>query len=304
MGKRLLSVPYEVTVATKQGGLYLRAAKLFNFTTVRVTLREARDRADRFGCLTPEEMRCREMLKKYWLEPASALTEEDKSVLTHLVEHFEKRPVLGRSPGEYLKRINMLFSLAMMLETEPAAVRHFSEYLSALTTYDLEDMLLLGGAHMIDTAIRWQHFGAADKMLSRWLASSETASSVDSVRKFAGTISFNGHLWQAANLLDRVLPSLDAVQDQCSLSVSRTLALWRLCKHSIAGGKSTREKAQVSWALSQVKPDALVRMFDESITQAEELLVQYEGPARSEMNKWLDRCRKDRSRMAASWNNK
>ena len=41
---------------------------------------------------------------------------EKSMLLNRLVEHFEKRPVLGTSPGEYLKQINMSFSLAMILD--------------------------------------------------------------------------------------------------------------------------------------------------------------------------------------------
>jgi hypothetical protein len=299
--KKLLSVPQEITVATKYGGLPLRAAKLFDFRTVKMTLQEVRDEADRFGHFADEEMSVRQMLEKCWLQPASALSQDDKDQLNRLAKHFEERFRLGLSPGENLKRINMLFSLAMILGNESAAPHYFNEYISTLGCYDLGDMSLLGGAHMIDTAIRWHYFAAADKMLSQWVTHSEGANSIDSVKKFLSTISYDGHLWQIVTLVDRVLPSVHGIQDQCSLSVSKMLALGRLCRCTPTGGRTAREQAQISWALSHVDSEKLSEMFGKSIEEVQRLLAQYdENPLKREMNRWLDSCKKDRDAMANS----
>lgn len=301
LGETLLSVPQEITVATPKGSPNLRAAGLFNFTAMQMTLQEMRDQADQFGHFTAEEMTYRQLLQKYWMKPASALAAEDRTVIARLVEHFEERPILGMSPGERLKQINMLFSMAMILDNGPRAIRHFNEYLSALTSYDLHDMSLLGGSHMIDIAVRWQHFAAANRMLSRWVNSSEMAGSMGSIKRFLDSVPHNGHLWQAISLIDVILPSVDGIEDQSSLYMSKTLALRRLCEYHIAGAGTPRKEAQIGWTICHVKFQGLLEMFDESIEQTQQLLAQQdESQVKADMCRWLDKCREERDAVAIS----
>lgn len=298
---RPLSIPYEVTVVAGDTGSELRSARLFDLVCLEMSLQEMRDEAKRFASFTGEEICCREMLAKYWMEPPSSIAEEDRKLLGHLVKHFEKEPVLGRSPGEYLKRAHMLFSLAIMLDDEPGAIRYFDEYLSALSCYGLDPTLLLGGAELIDRAIRWNHLGAADGMLARWVHSANSVRSLDLITRFVDAVPRTGHLWQTIKLIDLVLPSVDGVQDRCRLAVHRALALGRLCRYEIDGGRTTGEEAQLSWALSQAKPRGLLESLDESIRQAQRFLAQHpDDPVKTDMNMWLRRCIKDRDMIAIS----
>ncbi len=73
------------------GKLLLRSAKLYNFTHCRVSPDQLEEAAERFSHFTDNEVKCREMLVKYWVKD---LAEVAQVTISNLVVRLHRLNII------------------------------------------------------------------------------------------------------------------------------------------------------------------------------------------------------------------
>lgn len=96
---RAVSLPQRIEVYTGDGKQLLRSARLFNCVPSEADAEQARQSAERFSQFDPNEVRCRDVLIKYWLKSRSELATEDIETLEQLRTRFAQRPAASTTPG-------------------------------------------------------------------------------------------------------------------------------------------------------------------------------------------------------------
>jgi len=280
---RSVSLPTRIEVYTGDGRQLLRSARLFNCASCPLTTEEVRQSAERFRRFDPNEVRCRDLLIKYWLKSRSEVAQDDVEALKQLRRDFAEPPAPPATIGEKLKRVNMLLQVDWMLDDPNALAGDFREYTRLLRSNGLGRMVLFGGENVIETTSRWGQPDAADKLLPVWLGAAVAENDMASILDFAAASMAKGSLWTTAKLLEKALGGPAIPADQRSVGQAlRALALSKLCEmvENPDYIKTESGIAQARWALWGRSEASLREELRASIGAAQKSFAAIEHPAR------------------------
>ncbi|MFX0200718.1 MAG: hypothetical protein ACFFCW_31750 [Candidatus Hodarchaeota archaeon] len=293
VGKRLLPLPVRITVRQSETNAILRTAQMYNFVQLKHSTEEAKQVAARFVRLDEKELKVKELLTKYWLKDPDEIEDTDVNVLKQLRTHFENYPVIGKTVGEKLKRINMLLELDW-IQSDPALQKHFKQYIDILTENDLNHMILVGGLHIIDTTIKWGQFPAADKLLQEWIDNVISACNAETILGFGQIQIRKRNYWTIATLFGECSkPYLNWDQKLFDAHALRFISLYELYEiiKDPSKAKINRAITQAGWASWSTGTDNLLKMMNESIAEAQKAFANLDSPTSRQkaLKKQLDK---------------
>jgi hypothetical protein len=282
---RAVSLPRRIEVYTRDGKQLLHSARLFNCVPWEADAEQARQSAARFSQFDPNEVRCRDLLIKYWLKTRSEVAKENIETLQLLRSQFGKQTRAGATVGEELKRVNMLLQADWMLDDPNGLGADFREYTGLLRSDGLGRMILFGGENVIETTSRWGQPDTADKLLPIWLDGATTENDMASILDFASGRLAKGSLWTTAKLLERALsnPRIPADQRFAGQAL-QAIALSKLCEMVEKPDYIESEPgiAQARWALWGRSEEALRQELQASATAAQKSFGAIDRPTRQQ----------------------
>jgi len=249
---RAVSLPRRLEVYTGDGKQLLRWARFSDFASCEPDAEQVRKSAERFSLFDPNEVRCRDLLIKYWLKSRSEIAKDDVETLERLRKHFAGESPTGITAGEQLKRVNMLLQADWMLDDPNGLAGDFREYTRLLRSNGLGRMVLFGGENLIETTSRWGQPDTADKLLPIWLDAAVAENDVAAILDFASARLAKGSLWTTAKLLEKALGNPAIAADQrFAAQALRAVALSKLCEMVEEPDyiKTESGVAQARWAL-------------------------------------------------------
>lgn len=280
MGAKTLPLPENIDIRRNDTGYALRSARLFNYVRTDLTDEQCREAAERFCHLNDRESKHREFLIKYWFRSPSHVNESDVKTLMELRGEFERIATKATTVGEELRRINMVIAIDLMLGDTDHVLQGFERYLTILRTSQLKQMVLTGGQCMIDTAVRWYQFAAADRLLEQWLDAAMPAHDPTTVLGFAQSRIRHGEYWVIAKLLERSLQSQDLAQARLAAEVLRCSLLYEI--HQLFEKadylKSEGAIAQLAWVASSCGIENLNKVLREALNEAKGTFAKVDNP--------------------------
>ena len=285
LGNRLLSLPHRITVYSGDGQQVLRWVRLYNFARCQQTPAQADEAARACSLFDPGEMKCRELLLKYWVKDPADVNEVDANELRRLRRHFAATSPAGMTPGAQLKRVNLLLQLDWMLGETDQLETDFEKYLAGLRADNLNRMVLLGGQHVIETTIRWGYIPIADKLLARWLDAAVACNGVPALLDFTEASLKRRRFYTPVKLLDAILPKRELSPSQRFLAHGfRCLALARISEMLTKPDYIETELgvAQARWAFASTDAESVRHRYLQDLSQARELYDDLERPTRQQ----------------------
>ncbi|MGA2543221.1 MAG: hypothetical protein ABSG78_16850 [Verrucomicrobiota bacterium] len=197
-----LRLPVQIEVRQQEGEKVLRFARLTNYQSITLTADAVRAAAAEFAGFTVPERRYRLLLVKYWEKDPRAISDEDRAEIQHLRDDFSGE-AMGKSAGDWLKRLNILMELSRMMGDQPGLKRPYEQYLSALADEGMGDFVPWGGARAVDMSVRWGRYGEADDLLSALLSAVVKSTSMKAALEFASSEIKDGNFYSAVAVLDK-----------------------------------------------------------------------------------------------------
>lgn len=281
MGDKSIALPVRVVVRAPDGQTVLRSARLFNFKQLELNPEQARKPADGLAHFDSSERKCREMLLKYWQKDPAEVQDEDLKILRQLQTHFEEVPIVGKTAGEQLRRINMLLELDWMLGERDRLQEHFEQYLAILTANNLNRMVLVGGLHVIDTTIRWRQFAVADHLLQTWVETAIAVNNAEAILNFGQSVIRKSRSWMIAGLIEKSLAS----SNKWGKKRFNAEALKCMAIHKLYEMLQNPERNKIGIGIAQARLvsssktiDELLTTLTESITQAQNTFANLAEP--------------------------
>ena len=281
---RNVPLPASITVHTADANSLLRSARLFNYTTSNLTPEQIKKAAAKFSLYDPDLAKSRELLIKYWLEDPKDIPQADATALERIHARFSQESPAANTPGEQLRRANVLMKTDWMLGDSPRLETHFEQYLSLLAANHLHRMLLFGGQNIIDTTIRWGQPAAADSLLRTWLEVASSKNKAESILDFAQANLRRGRFWTIARLIEKLL------EQTARLSPSQRFAAEALQCMALARMHQVLEEAplakgdfaiaQAAWIASKTDARTLRTQLGDGIARARRLFASLDAPTR------------------------
>ncbi len=281
---RNVPLPARITVYTADGKSILRSARLFNYTTSKLTPEQIKKAADEFSLFDPDLAKSRELLIKYWLRDPKDIPRADAATLERLHARFSREAPAANTPGQKLRRVNVLMKTDWMLGDSPRLETHFKHYLSLLADNHLDRMILFGGRNIIDTTLRWGQPAAADSLLDTWLKLALSQNDADPILDFADANLKRGRLWTIAGLIEKLLDHTTPLSpsQRFAAEALRATALARM--HQVLQepprAKGDFAIAQAAWIASKTDTGTLNTQLTAGITRARKSFVALEAPTR------------------------
>jgi hypothetical protein len=267
-----VSLPTHIAVHSGDGERLLRSARLSNMTACELTAEEVRRAAERFSRFDPNDLKCRELLLKYWLKSHSEVAADDVATLERLRTYFAEERSGGMTPGEQLKRVNTLLQLDWMLDHPSRLEEHFRQYTHLLRSNGLGRMILFGGENVIETTIRWGQVDVADRLLAIWRDAAVSENDAESILHFASASVWKGSHWTTAKLLETALERLALSGDQRFVAEAlRCISLSRVDQlvQDPDNIKTELGVAQARWVLREMTAGSLREQLTRSIAAAQ-----------------------------------
>lgn len=285
VGSRDLSLPVHVGVHSGDQRTLLRCVRLYNFVAWGRTPDQIEDDVHRYGGFDVNDVRCRDMLLKYWMKNPQDIAPADTNVLGALRTRFAGGPVVGASVGQQLKHVNTLLQLGWLLGDPNELERSLKDYLALLAANHLNRMVLFGGQNVVETTVRWGQRGTGDRLLRLWLDSGVSHNDVTSVLEFGTASLVKGHFWTLAELMNRIL-------ENPGLSMSQRFVTQATCCLALARIRATKERrdtdgtdlatAQKRWMMAHCSDEALGERIQRVIEEAHRSYALLDKPAREE----------------------
>ena len=286
LGGHQINMPVNITVKNGKSGQVLRSAKMYNFTYSKLSSDQIDEAAKKFSYFTDNEMKCREMLVKYWVKEPADVNKADVVILKQLFEHFSKQSTDGLSISEQVRHINVLLQLDWMLGRANRLENDFREYLSLLATQNLDRLILDGGHNIIELTTRWGQLETAEKLLDIWVKEAITRNKSEVILEFADLLLENKHYWTSAILMDRLIEKSQLSPDQQFFasviqSVSKERLFW-IINHSDDDMAELKEPEiiQANWVSHNVDSDILKKDLVKNIDETKMLFTKIDQPTR------------------------
>lgn len=284
IGEALVSMPTRISVSSGDAKRGLRSALLCNYTGCAASAGQTAEDARSFSGFDANDMRCRELLLKYWMKPYREITPADVNSLHALRAHFSEAQGMDMSLGTRLKRVNALLQVDWMLHDAARLENDFRTYLSLLSGNDLHRMILFGGRNIIETTVRWGQFRAGGGLLALWLDAAVARNDLDSLLDFASASLDSRGFWTTAKLMERAVGNAAISREQRFIAQAyRCLALSQICQivndpERTVG--SELDITQVGWALAHQSPESLLAECRASLGAAREAWKDVARPSR------------------------
>jgi hypothetical protein len=282
---RAVSLPSRIEVYTGDGKQLLRSARLFNFTSCEATVEQAGKAAGQFSLFDPNEVRCRDLLLKYWLKRRSEIPKDDIETLERLREDFAAESSTRMTIGEQLKRMNMLLQVGWMLDDPNSLAEDFREYTRLLRSNGLGRMILYGGENLLETTSRWGQPDTADKLLPIWLDACVAENDMATILDFASARLTQGKFWTTAKLLAKALERLTVSPGQrFAAEALRCTALSRIAEmvRNPDDIRSEVDIAQARWVLWGTTEQGLHGELKASLAAAQRSYAVTDRPTRQD----------------------
>jgi hypothetical protein len=262
-------LPAKVDVRNGNGGKLLRSARFMNYHGINMTGEEAKKAAMGFGGFSEAHLQYRNLLVKHWKAPPQEIPAEDRRLMGHLCEVFQKAecPTLG----EQMRRLNILMELHRFLGDREALRRDFQAYLGTMADHKLNNTLLVGGGGAVDTLMLWSRFEEANDLLGLWVEAARSCiEDLNLVIDYAARETTKGNFWLAFSLLegfsDRFLakgvPGL--LFESTALRTIALAKLGELCKKK-GSIQDEIPRQQVKWVTSTVNETTLHSLLTKSL---------------------------------------
>ena len=285
LGGCAVDLPSRIEVYTGDGRLLLRCARMYNVTDREESPEQVGKSVEQFSFFDPNEIRCRDLLIKYWLKSRSEVAKDDIEILERLRKHFAEESPKATTVGEQLKRVNMLLQGDWMLDDPNGLKEDFREYMRLLRSNGLGRMILYGGENLIETTARWGQPDTADKLLPLWLDAAIAENDMTAILDFASARVVKGSLWTMAKLLEKALRRLTVSADQRFAGEAlRCTALSRIDEmvQNPDNIKSEPSIAQARWVLWGMTGDELREELRASVVAAQRSFAAIERPTRQD----------------------
>jgi len=283
IGGRTVTLPVRITVYRGDSKHVLRSVRLCNFTHSKLSSNQIKESAEKFSFFESNEIKCREMLLKYWVKDPVEVAHEDRNTMEQLHAHFAKKSTLGMTAGEQLRHMNVLLQLDWMLGHAAELERNFQQYVSLLSRNELDQMILVGGQNAIELTIRWGQVKTANKLLDIWLDAAMPQNDIESVLDFAINSLRKKHFWTTVKLMGKVLEKSNISASQRFVAQSlRCMSLAKVYEMVKSPGyiKTEFGIAQAWWVSSQTSIESLQRDLRQGISKAKQLFSVLDKPTR------------------------
>jgi hypothetical protein len=285
IGGHSVSLPARIAVYSGDGERLLRSARLCNVTTCELTTDEVRQAAEQFSLFDPNDLKCRELLLKYWLKSRSEVAADDVATLEQLRRHFARESSGGVSVGEQLKRVNTLLQLDWMLDDPNRLEEDFRQYTRLLRSNGLGRMVLFGGENVIETTTRWGQIDAADRLLAIWRDAGASDNDARSILDFASANMAKESYWTTAKLLEKSLASQDWGERRLAGQVLRCAALARLHEGFVKPEeflKTEQAKAQAGWVATCFGIENVTQALRDALGEARQTFANVAQPTKQQ----------------------
>jgi len=285
LGGRAVTLPNRIEVYTGDGKQLLRRARIYNVTSCEETAEQVGKSAERFSHFDANEIRCRDLLIKYWLQNRSEMVRDDIDTLEDLRKHFGQQPAASTTVGEQLKRVNMLLQVDWILDDPNGLNEGFRAYTRLLQSNGLGRMVLFGGENLIETTSRWGQPDTADKLLPVWLDAAVAENDMAGILDFASARVAKGSLWTTAKLLEKALEDLTVPADQRFAGEAlRCTALSRIAEmvQNPDDIKSDVDIARARWVLYGTNEARLHEELRASVAAAQRSFAAIDRPTRQD----------------------
>jgi len=283
IGGRRVPLPVRITVYRADAKLVLRSARLYNFTHCELSADDVKKSAEQFSFFDRNEIKCRELLLKYWVKEPADVAQADRKTLEQLRTHFADKFVAGLTIGEQLRHVNVLLQLDWMLGHTAGLERDFQRYVYLLAVNDLDRMVLVGGQHAIEMTIRWGQIDVADKLLDTWLGVSVPRNDVESALNFANDSVRKKRFWTIVKLMDKVLEKSQLSASQRFVAQAlRCMGLAQVYEMVKDPDRIKTELgiAQAWWVSSQMSTESLRRNLSQGMFEAKQFFAGLDRPTR------------------------
>lgn len=162
-------LPTSVNVYTGDGKDLLRRIAISNHRVLSSTetVQLESPEPTEYSAFSEDEMKCRDMLFKYWLRSADEVEPEDREVLMSLRNSLLTKSTRCRDIGGRLKNLYMRVMTDMMLDECAEVNLLFREYIALLRQANLQERTVLhAGCEFIALAVKWRKLDLADTALS------------------------------------------------------------------------------------------------------------------------------------------
>ena len=282
---RPVSLPARIIVYSGDGKSILRSARLYNFSDSELSADQLKKSAEQFSLFESNEIKCREMLRKYWLKDKADVAQADVKTMEQLHTHFAHKPAAPMNVGQKLRRANMLLQLDWILGHRPRLERDFREYVSLLTANDLNQMIFVGGKHAIELTIRWGQLALADKLIETWLDAAVSRNNVESALDFAAMSIWRDRFCIIARLMERVLQTPQVSPSQRFVAQALRCTSLARAYEKLKDPDSVKKEigiAQARWVSSKMSTEVLRRDLMQGITDAKQVFAGLDKPTRQQ----------------------
>lgn len=283
IGVRTVTLPVHITVYRGDSKHVLRSVRLCNFNHSKLSPDQIKESAEKFSLFDTNEIKCREMLLKYWVKDPAEVAQADRNTMEQLRAHFAKKSTAGLTAGEQLRHVNVLLQLDWMLGHATELERNFRQYMSLLSQNKLDRMTLFGGEHAIELTFRWRQVKTANKLLEIWLDAAMLQNDVESVLNFATDSIRKKRFWTTVKLMDKVLDKSHLSPSQCFVAQSlRCISLAEVYEMVKSPGyiKTEFGIAQAWWVASQTSIESIQKDLRQGISEAKKLFSVLDKPTR------------------------
>lgn len=205
LGKSMAQLPYYTEIKQAPDGPVLRSASFTNYLFTNLNSNESKQSAKEYAAFTPDLVMYRNIIAKYWFKQPQDVSHADRILIQDLRNRIQgERETNADSVGESLRRSNAIIELNRILGETTLTADAFRFYLNTLKQNQLFDILLIGGAGIIESSMIWNRLDEADILLEEWLKTVSRSTNVSEINQFISREIKNGSAYSALRLLQRI----------------------------------------------------------------------------------------------------
>jgi hypothetical protein len=205
LGKSIAQLPYYTEIKQAPDGPILRSATFTNYLSTSLDSNQAKQAAKQYATFTPDLVKYRDFITKYWFKQPQEVSQSDRIAIQDLRDSIQaEREADAGSIGRLLRRANVIIELNRILGENSLTAEAFRSYLKTLQQNQMFDILLTGGASVIEVSMIWNRLDEADILLEEWLKSVNISTNILELNRYISREINTGRAYIALRLLQKI----------------------------------------------------------------------------------------------------
>jgi hypothetical protein len=204
-GGHVVQMPFYTEIRQIPDGPILRSASFTKYLSTSLDSNQANQAAREYSAFTSNFASYRKIITKYWHNQPQDVSQSDRIAIQNLRDRIQVDRNIGTSSiGESLRRANALIELNRVLGDNLLILESFNQYIDIIQQHNMLDLLLIGGAGVVENSMLWNRPEEADLLVEAWSKSVSKLTNILEIKHFVGGEVKSGRVYAALRLLQRI----------------------------------------------------------------------------------------------------